>query len=62
VWLCAALFLISAFSISAFQLLPKCGSGTSLSDFSFQHFSFSAFAEMWLWVASRSPQPGFVVH
>jgi hypothetical protein len=33
-----------------------------LSDFSFQHFSFSAFAEMWLWVAPGWPQPGFVVH
>jgi hypothetical protein len=40
-----------SFQLAAFQLLPKCGSGTSLSDFSFQHFSISAFAKGWLCAA-----------
>jgi hypothetical protein len=42
------------FQLSAFQHFSFCQSValcSPLSDFSFQHFSFSAFAEMWLWVA-----------
>ena len=49
-------FQLSAFSISAFQLLPKCGFVQpsfrfQLSAFSISAFSISAFAKVWLCAA-----------
>jgi hypothetical protein len=52
VWLCAALFLISAFSFQHFSFCPDVAlGGFAQPPFWFQlsAFSISAFAKVWLW-------------